>query len=79
MPKYVMSDGREFTDYNASCYLNNTIQQKYNVKSTLDYRQFLQKNASKVMKDLADCDTKRECVMCPVCTTSLDWKPENKV
>lgn len=71
MPKYVMNDGREFTDYNASCVLNNLIQTKYKISNSHEYREFLQKNSSQVMKDLADCTPKQGCTLCPVCKSSL--------
>lgn len=72
MPKYVMNDGREFTDYNASCILNNMIQKKYKLSNSHDYREFLQKNSQKVMKALADCDMKQSCELCPVCKKALE-------
>lgn len=75
MPKYVMSDGREFTDYNAACLLNEMIQRKYNITNSHQYRQFLQQNADDVKKSLAECDTQRDCKVCPVCKMSLDYKP----
>jgi hypothetical protein len=78
MPKFVMSDGREFTDFQPSCTLNEMIQNKYNIKNSHEYRYFLQKNAEKVMKDLADCDTKQGCTLCPVCKQSLDLKDNVK-
>lgn len=70
-----MSDGREFTDYNAACVLNEMIQRKYNIANSHQYRQFLQENSEQVQKDLADCDTKRACKTCPACKQSLSWKP----
>lgn len=76
MPKYVMSDGREFTDYTPSCALNQMLQRKYKVEDAHKYRYFLQQNAERVMKDLADCDTKRDCILCPVCKQALDYKPQ---
>lgn len=75
MPKYTMSDGREFTDYNPSCSLNDFIQKKYGLTNSHEYRYFLQKNADKVMQDLTNCDPKRECVLCPVCKQALEYKP----
>ena len=71
MPKYVMNDGREFTDYSASCILNNLIQVKYKLNNSHDYKNFLQKNSDQVMKDLADCTSKQSCDLCPVCKQSL--------
>lgn len=70
MPKYVMSDGREFTDYKSSCTLNNFIQQKYGLTNSHDYRYFLQTNGNQIMKDLAQCD--KVCTLCPVCAESLN-------
>lgn len=72
MPKYTMSDGREFTDYNAACLLNAMIQQKYKISNSHEYRQFLQNNADEVRKALADCDVKRDCKVCPVCQKALE-------
>jgi len=75
MPKYIMSDGRAFTDYNPSCSLNNNLQKKYNVKDSHEFRQYLQHNAEQVMKDLANCDPKDQCALCPVCKQALEYKP----
>lgn len=77
MPKYVSSDGREFTDYNAACILNEMMQKRYNVQNSHDYRYFLQKNAEVVMKDFASCAGQRDkdMVLCPVCKSSLEYKP----
>lgn len=44
-----MSDGRAFTDYSSSCQMNNIIQTKNKIKDDASYREFLQKNASKIM------------------------------
>ena len=40
-----MSDGRQFTDYRSTCYLNIPEQKM----STYQYRQFLKHNAEKIM------------------------------
>ncbi len=77
MPRYVMSDGREFTDYNASCLLNEMIQRKFNITNSHEYRQFLQQNSEEVKKIISECDTKRTCHVCPVCSSALAWKPRN--
>lgn len=71
-----MSDGREFTDYNAACLLNEMIQKKYKITNSHQYRQFLQQNSDDVRKALADCDTKRDCKVCPICDQTLAWKPK---
>jgi hypothetical protein len=72
MPKFAMADGRAFTDFNPSCTLNATLQEKYNLPDTHAYRHFLQHNAEQVMKDLADCNPQQECKTCPVCKLALD-------
>lgn len=78
MPKYIMSDGRAFTDYNQSCVLNDMLANKYNVKnSSHQYRYYLQKNAQQIMRDLANCEPKQDCAFCPVCKQALDYKPHS--
>jgi len=45
-----MSDGRQFTDYRSTCYLNMPEQKM----STHQYRLFLKHNAEKIMKNFND-------------------------
>lgn len=72
MPKFVMSDGRAFTDYTPSCSLNQAIQKKYNVPAdTHKYRYFLQQNGEQVKKDLAANYPYNTCVFCPVCKEAI--------
>lgn len=71
MPKFTMSDGREFTDYRPSCDLNQNLQQRYNVPDSHAYRQYLQKNFEQVRQDLADCTAKPDCITCPVCKKAV--------
>lgn len=75
MPKFTMSDGRAFTDYNTSCTLNKMIQEKYQVGNSHDFRYFLQRNAETVKQDLANCDPKQNCAFCPVCKSAIEYKP----
>ena len=42
-----MSDGRQFTDYRSTCYVNLPEQDM----STYQYRQFLKHNAEKIMEN----------------------------
>ena len=51
MPKFVMSDGRAFTDYSPACALNEQLQTKFNVKNSHEYRNYLQKNGEAIMKE----------------------------
>lgn len=45
-----MSDGRAFTSYVSSCQMNAEIQSKNGIQDDTQYRQFLQKNSEKIMK-----------------------------
>jgi hypothetical protein len=45
-----MDDGRTFTDYRGSNYVNDMIRYSNNVMSSYDYRQFLIHNANNIMK-----------------------------
>ncbi len=66
MPKYTLEDGRVFTDYNSSSYLNEMIRNKYKIENDSHaYRYFLQKNGTKIIKDLKECLTDYDA--CPVC------------
>ena len=78
MPKFVMSDGRMFTDYQPSCDLNNYIQNKYQIKNSHEYRIFLQKNAEQIMKDMTQCNEGTESKICPICKEAIDYKPQNQ-
>lgn len=75
MPKFVMSDGRVFTDYNPNCELNAQIQKKYNVLNSHQYRAFLQANLDKVKNDIYGCHQENDCKLCPVCKKALEYKP----
>jgi hypothetical protein len=45
----LMDDGRSFTDYRPSCYVNDLIRVKNGLKSSYQYRQFLIHNGVKLM------------------------------
>lgn len=45
-----MSDGRNFTDYRSNNYISCHIQKNNQIKNSYDYKDFLQKNARKIMK-----------------------------
>lgn len=72
--KYTMSDGRAFTNYFNSCDIDKVLQEKYKITNSHEYRYFLQRNAEKIQQGMMD-DVKQDCVMCPVCKQSLDYKP----
>lgn len=71
--KYTMSDGRIFTSYLPNCELNAALQKQYGTKDIHSYRNFLQQNADKVMKDTRIGTA--DCKLCPVCQSSLSYKP----
>lgn len=46
----LMSDGRNYTDYNTACKVNDRLIEKYNIKTNYDYRQFLIHNSESIKK-----------------------------
>lgn len=44
-----MSDGRAFTNWESSCQMNASIQEKQKLANDSLYREWLQKNASAIM------------------------------
>ena len=72
MPKFTMSDGRQFTDYNPSCELNKMIQEKFQIKDSHQYRQFLQNNTEDVKQYVNNLKEKvLDCEICPVCNIAI--------
>ena len=49
-PVFNMSDGRHFTNYNSRCVQNNNMSKNGNAMNSYEYRMFLQKNATNLMK-----------------------------
>lgn len=73
-----MSDGRAFTDYNASCISNAYLQQQYKVDNVHQYRYYLQQNSDKVRLDMVACLQQPDCAFCPVCKKALEYKPDTQ-
>ncbi len=48
----IMDDGRAFTDYRSSCFMNNMLKVKNNIRNSYEYRQFLIRNGEQVMNDI---------------------------
>ena len=65
----LMSDGRAFTDYRPSGYVNDLIRLQNNVYDSYNYRQFLIHNAIKLM----DVSDKYNTIKngCPNCTYNV--------
>jgi hypothetical protein len=61
MGKFVSSDGRAFTDYRPNCVVNKKIQQSMN---SLEYRKYLQSNASKIMEQNFNMSVKSNKQVC---------------
>ena len=76
MPRYVMSDGRAFTNYAPNCDLIKALQTKYNISNSNELRSFMQKNMEQVKADIEKLDgDKQSCAVCPVCKEAVDYKP----
>ncbi len=78
--KYTDASGGQFTSWQPNCSLTQDLQDKYGVKDSNEFRRFLQQNAEKIIKDMAEsaskCVDDIECKSCPVCKKALDWAPK---
>tara|TARA_Y100000590_G_C15659640_1_gene992060 strand:- start:1009 stop:1365 length:357 start_codon:yes stop_codon:yes gene_type:complete len=45
-----MDDGRHFTEYRSSCFLNNYTRFNNDIRNSYQYRLFLTRNAEKIME-----------------------------
>lgn len=59
----LMSDGRIYTSYQSDCKTNNNLIKKENIRTNFDYRQYLTRNANKIMNQ----NKQSSCNMCGVC------------
>lgn len=48
----LMSDGRTFTSYKSSCFLNNKLKKQSETKSSYAYRQYLINNANSILSGI---------------------------
>lgn len=46
----IMNDGRNFASWQPEAVINNRIQQKEDIRSNWDYRQYMQRNGLEIMK-----------------------------
>lgn len=67
----MMSDGRNYTSWQPEVVIDKKIEQEQNIKSNMQYRQYLQNNALNIMKNnqLNTCD---ECGICPYNPSTYD-------
>lgn len=61
----MMSDGRNFSNWNTGASINEDIRKKSNITSNWEYRKFLTQNADKIMNNnfVSACD---ECCSIPM-------------
>lgn len=68
-----MSDGRSFTDYRSSNYINDLIRADNNISNSLHYRVFLQGNADALMDRQRHIACQLNCCgPCPITQTSKE-------
>jgi len=68
-----MSDGRSFTDYRSSNYINDLIRADNNISNSLHYRVFLQGNADSLMDRQRHIACQLNCCgPCPITQTSKE-------
>ena len=48
----IMDDGRAFTDYRSSCYINDVLRVKNGIQNSYAYRQFLINNGAELMNTI---------------------------
>lgn len=76
--KFVMSDGRAHTSYEANCSMYMNLKSKYSPSSSdHDFRGYLQTNAEQIMSDMRKSPD--DCKSCPVCAQSLSYKPQGNI
>lgn len=68
----LMSDGRQYTNWNSACSQNDAIIKSNNVTTNYQYRQFLIKNAGSVMSQ----NQKIACDECGFCQYTQSYTPQ---
>ena len=65
-----MADGRHFTDYRPSNFINDLIRADNNISNSLNYRVFLQENADSLMDRQREIACKLNCCgPCPIASS----------
>ena len=59
----LMSDGRNFANWNPACAINEHMRRKYGISSNYEYRQFLMANADKIIQQ----NQREACDQCGAC------------
>ena len=68
----LMSDGKQFTNWNTACTTNNALIEQNNIQSNYQYRQYLIKHG----KQLMDVNNKIACDECGFCQYSQAYTPQ---
>ena len=71
----LMSDGRNFATWIPACKVNDNIRKSSGIKSNYEYRQYLIKNADRLIhKDQVDA-----CASCCGCLQNFHSRPNSQV
>ena len=73
----LMEDGRNFANWYPGAVINEQIRKSVNIKSDFEYRQYLIKNADKIIKN-NQLDSCNDCGYCPSKFESNDFKVTGK-
>ena len=68
----LMSDGRQYTNWNSACNTNNAVIHSNNIQTNYQYRQYLINNAKQVMSS----NQKTACDECGFCQYSQAYTPQ---
>ena len=68
----LMEDGRNFANWYSGAVINEQIRKSVNVKSDFEYRQYLIRNADKIIKN-NQLDSCNDCGYCPSNFNSTDF------
>ena len=68
----LMSDGRQYTNWNSACSDNERVINNNNIKTNYQYRQYLIKNGQSVMAQ----NQKRACDECGFCQFTQQYTPQ---
>ncbi len=70
--KFIMADGRAFTEWRSSCRINDEIKNKLNIKDDNDYRLYLQRHGMEVKDKILSKFPAFK--YCPVCEQAVEQK-----
>lgn len=67
----LMSDSRNFTNWNPACAINENLRRQYGISSNHEYRQFLMANADKLIEQ----NQREACNQCGACERQFSQPP----